>query len=74
MIQLEQYRDPWMSEGFDDYIGFYNREYYCLDNFSAFQIEYSNRQFLGMRKRSEGQNHMGKLWMKLRDEIRDHLL
>ena len=45
MIELGQYRDPWISEGLDDYIGFYNREFYCLDNFSAFQIEYDGIKY-----------------------------
>ena len=41
MIKLAQYRDPWMAEQFDECIGFYTREFYCLDNFSSFQIEYN---------------------------------
>lgn len=45
MIELQQYRDPWMAEGFHEYIGFYNREFYCLDNFSAFKIEYEGRRY-----------------------------
>ena len=32
MIKLEQYRDKWMAEKVDDVIGFYPREFYCLDN------------------------------------------
>ena len=40
MIQLIKYRDPWLAEGFREYIGFYNREFYCLDNFSSFKIMY----------------------------------
>lgn len=40
MIKLEQYRDKWMSEKFDDVIGFYPREFYPLDNFSSFKVEY----------------------------------
>ena len=40
MIKLEQYRDSWMSEKFDDVIGFYPREFYPLDNFSSFKVEY----------------------------------
>ena len=38
MIDLEQYRDKWLSVGVDDYIGFYNREFFCLDNFSSFKV------------------------------------
>ena len=40
MIKLEQYRDIWLSEKFDEVIGFYPREFYCLDNFSSFKVEY----------------------------------
>ena len=38
-IKLDQYRDTWMSEKFDDVIGFYPREFYPLDNFSSFKVE-----------------------------------
>lgn len=38
-MELEKYRDGWIMEGIDDYIGFYTREFYCLDNFSAFAVE-----------------------------------
>jgi ribA/ribD-fused uncharacterized protein len=40
MIQLEQYRDKWLAEKFDEVIGFYPREFYPLDNFSSFKVEY----------------------------------
>ena len=39
MIKLDQYRDTWMSQKFDDVIGFYPREFYPLDNFSSFKVE-----------------------------------
>ena len=39
MIKLEQYRDTWLSEKMNDVIGFYPREFYCLDNFSSFKVE-----------------------------------
>lgn len=38
MIKLEQYRDIWLSESFNDVIGFYPREFYALDNFSSFKV------------------------------------
>ena len=38
-VKLDQYRDIWMSEKFDDVIGFYPREFYPLDNFSSFKVE-----------------------------------
>ncbi len=39
MIKLEQYRDIWLSEKFDNVIGFYPREFYPLDNYSSFKVE-----------------------------------
>ena len=39
MIKLEQYRDLWMKEKFDEVIGFYPREFYPLDNFSSFKVK-----------------------------------
>ena len=41
MIKLEQYRDTWLSEKFREVIGFYPREFYPLDNFSSFKVEYN---------------------------------
>lgn len=38
MISIEQYRDPWLAEKFDSFIGFYTREFFCLDNFSSFAV------------------------------------
>lgn len=40
MVVLEQYRDTWLSEKVNDVIGFYPREFYCLDNFSSFKVKY----------------------------------
>ena len=40
MIKVKQYRDPWLSQKFDEVIGFYPREFYALDNFSSFKVEY----------------------------------
>ena len=40
MIELEQYRDLWLKEKMDEIIGFYPREFYPLDNFSSFKVEY----------------------------------
>ena len=41
MIKLKQYRDPWLSEKFDNVIGFYPREFYPLDNFSSFKVKWN---------------------------------
>lgn len=38
MITIEQYRDPWIAEKIDEFIGFYPREFFCFDNFSSFAI------------------------------------
>ncbi len=38
VIILEQYRDKWLSEKFDEFIGFYPREFFVFDNFSSFGI------------------------------------
>lgn len=44
-MQLKQYRDPWLAEKFDEFIGFYPREFYCFDNFSSFGIDYKGYQY-----------------------------
>jgi len=41
MIKNEDYRDKWLAQNVDDFIGFYSREFYCLDNFSAFKFVYN---------------------------------
>ena len=45
MIILEKYRDPWLIEKANEYIGFYTREFYCLDNFSAFKIRFQGHLY-----------------------------
>lgn len=40
MIELIQYRDLWLKEKMNEVIGFYPREFYPLDNFSSFKVEY----------------------------------
>ena len=40
MMILEQYRDRWLAEKVDEFIGFYTREFFCLDNFSSFAVVY----------------------------------
>ena len=45
MILLEQYRDPWLAEKVDEFIGFYNREFFCLDNFSSFGFTYDGKYY-----------------------------
>lgn len=38
MIQLKEYRDLWLAEKFDKFIGFYPREFFMFDNFSSFCV------------------------------------
>lgn len=40
MEKLQEYRDPWLFEKVEEFIGFYPREFYCLDNFSSFKVKY----------------------------------
>ena len=39
MIKIEQYRDLWLREKFDEVIGFYPREFFVFDNFSSFKVK-----------------------------------
>lgn len=41
MIELVEYRDLWLSEKMNEVVGFYPREFYCLDNFSSFKVKYN---------------------------------
>ncbi len=45
MILIEQYRDPWLAEKFNSFIGFYTREFFCLDNFSSFAVVYKGVKY-----------------------------
>lgn len=50
MIKLKQYRDPWLGEKMDEVIGFYPREFYCLDNFSSFKVEYNGYLYASLEE------------------------
>ena len=50
MIKLEQYRDTWMAEKFDEVIGFYPREFYPLDNFSSFKVEWDGYLYASLEE------------------------
>lgn len=50
MIKLEQYRDTWLKEKMDEVIGFYPREFYCLDNFSSFKVEYKGYLYASLEE------------------------
>lgn len=45
MINLEKYRDKWLAEKVNEYIGFYPREFFCFDNFSSFKLLYEGVLF-----------------------------
>ena len=45
MINLEKYRDKWFAEKVDEFIGFYTREFFCLDNFSSFGFMYEGKYY-----------------------------
>ena len=50
MIKLEQYRDTWLAEKMNEVIGFYPREFYCLDNFSSFKVEYNGYLYASLEE------------------------
>lgn len=47
MIDIDDYRDIVLAKNIlkEEYVGFYTREFFCLDNFSAFIFEYEGRRF-----------------------------
>ena len=45
MITIEQYRDKWLAEKVDDFVGFYNREFFYLDNFSSIGFVYNGTYY-----------------------------
>ena len=59
MIKLEQYRDTWLSERMDDVIGFYPREFYPLDNFSSFKVEWNGYLYSSLEEAFQTASFMG---------------
>lgn len=45
MILIEQYRDTWLAEKMNEFIGFYPREFFCFDNFSAFAVVHNGIKY-----------------------------
>lgn len=45
MHALKKNRDSWLFEKANEIVGFYTREFYCLDNFSAFKITYKDHKY-----------------------------
>ncbi len=50
MIVVNQYRDTWLAEKFDEVIGFYPREFFCLDNFSSFKVLYKGYLYASLEE------------------------
>lgn len=50
MIKLKHYRDTWLSEKTDEIIGFYPREFYPLDNFSSFKVEWNGYLYTSLEE------------------------
>ena len=59
MIKLEQYRDLWLSEKMDEVIGFYTREFYPLDNFSSFKVEWNGYLYSSLEEAYQAASFMG---------------
>ena len=59
MIKLEQYRDLWLSEKMNEVIGFYPREFYPLDNFSSFKVEWDGYLYSSVEEAYQAASFMG---------------
>lgn len=59
MIKLEQYRDVWLAEKMDEVIGFYPREFYPLDNFSSFKVEWNGHLYASVEEAYQAASFMG---------------
>ena len=59
MIILDQYRDTWLAEKMEDVIGFYPREFYALDNFSSFKVEWNGYLYSSLEEAYQAASFMG---------------
>lgn len=59
MITIEQYRDPWLAEKMNEVIGFYPREFYPLDNFSSFKVEWNGYLYSSLEEAYQAASFMG---------------
>ena len=59
MIKLEQYRDMWLADKMNEVIGFYPREFYPLDNFSSFKVEWNGYLFASLEEAYQAASFMG---------------
>ena len=59
MIKLEQYRDLWLKEKMDEVIGFYPREFYPLDNFSSFKVEWNGYLYASLEEAYQTASFIG---------------
>lgn len=58
-MKLKQYRDPWLAEKVEEVIGFYPREFYPLDNFSSFKVEWKGYLFTSSEEAYQAASFMG---------------
>ena len=75
MMQLKQYRDPWLAEKFDEFIGFYPREWFILDNFSSFGIDYKGYQYPTVEHAYQAlkfENSCPELAVRIRESLSAH--
>ena len=59
MLDLEQYRDIWLTERLEYAIGFYPREFYCFDNFSSFKVEWNGYIYSTLEEAYQAASFMG---------------
>lgn len=59
MIELEKYRDRTIFEHVNEVIGFYTREFYCLDNFSSFKVLYKGHLYATVEEAYQAASFMG---------------
>ena len=59
MIKLEKYRDIWLSEKMNEVIGFYPREFYPLDNFSSFKVEWNGYLYASLEEAYQAASFIG---------------
>ncbi len=58
-LPLSVYRDPWLAEGVNEAIGFFPREFYILDNYSACRIEYRGFVYGTLEEAYQASSFMG---------------
>ena len=59
MIKVDQYRDVWIAEKINEIIGFYPREFYPLDNFSSFKVEWNGYLYASLEEAYQAASFIG---------------